>query len=100
VPTIFIPTEVFMVLEQRIEIIRKRLQDAFAPTSLDIIDDSEKHKGHAGSQGGAGHYTVIIEADCLKKKSRVAAHREIYRVLNDLVPHEIHALQIKISRGS
>jgi BolA protein len=80
----------------RIQVIKQRLQQAFSPEKLEIIDDSEKHRGHAGSQGGAGHYTVIISADSLKDKSRIDAHREIYQVLNDLIPHEIHALQIKI----
>lgn len=81
---------------ERVDQIRERLRHSFLPTTLDVIDDSEKHKGHAGSAGGAGHYTVIISADCFRGKSRVAIHREIYHVLNDLIPHEIHALQIKM----
>ena len=80
----------------RIELIKTRLQNKFSPTHLEVIDDSAKHAGHAGAQGGAGHYTVIISAEYFSKISRVAAHREIYQVLNDLIPHEIHALQIKI----
>ncbi|MHB1949724.1 MAG: BolA family protein [Gammaproteobacteria bacterium] len=81
---------------QRIEIIRQRLQHAFAPEQLEILDDSEQHKGHAGSRGGAGHYTVIIAADCFNNLSRVDSHRKIYAVLQDLIPHEIHALKINI----
>lgn len=82
---------------ERHQLIYERLKNAFAPTHLEVIDDSEQHKGHAGSAGGAGHYTVIIAANGFNNKARVAVHREIYLVLDDLVPHEIHALQIKIS---
>lgn len=84
-------------MSERIAVIKKRLTEKFSPTRLDVIDDSEKHKGHAGSAGGAGHYTVIISANCFSGKSRVDIHREIYDVLNDLIPHEVHALRIKIN---
>lgn len=85
-----------MNTKDRINIITERLQNAFSPTQLEVIDDSHKHIGHAGAQGGAGHYTVIIHSDMFSNKSRVDVHREIYRTLNDMIPHEIHALQIKI----
>jgi len=81
---------------ERIQLIRERLTKAFLPTVLDVIDDSQKHIGHAGSVGGAGHYTVIIAAPDFSGKSRIDIHREIYQVLDDLIPHEIHALRIKI----
>jgi BolA family transcriptional regulator, general stress-responsive regulator len=85
-----------LTTDARIQLMRERLQAAFSPTQLDIIDDSEKHKGHAGSRDGAGHYTLVISAPSFTKKNRVDAHREIYAVLNDLIPHEVHALVIKI----
>jgi BolA protein len=81
----------------RISLIRDRLQNAFSPSHLEVHDDSELHKGHAGSQGGAGHYTIVIAADCFKGKSRVAVHREVYKVLEDLIPQQIHALRIKFN---
>lgn len=81
---------------ERISIIKQRLENTFLPTQLDVIDDSEKHKGHPGASGGAGHYTVVIAAHCFQGKPRIVIHREIYDVLNDLIPHEIHALRIKI----
>ncbi len=81
---------------QRIQQIEQRLKQAFSPIQLQVIDDSEKHKGHAGSQGGAGHYTVIISADCFANQSRIENHRKIYAILDDLIPHEIHALKIQV----
>lgn len=82
--------------DERLKLIETRLQTAFSPRKLAVIDDSEKHRGHVGSQGGAGHYRIIISADCFVTLSRVTAHREIYALFTDLIPHEIHALQIKI----
>lgn len=83
----------------RIALIRDRLTIAFSPTKLDVLDDSDQHIGHVGSQGGAGHYTVIIAAKSLETMSRVDAHRKIYAILNDLIPAQIHALKIKIDRS-
>jgi BolA protein len=81
---------------QRIEIIKQRLEATFSPTHLEVIDDSAKHIGHRGAEGGAGHYTVVISATAFSGLSRVIIHRKIYEALNDMIPHEIHALQIKI----
>lgn len=82
---------------QRMEIIRQRLQNAFKPSVLEVIDDSDKHKGHVGSRGGAGHYTIIISNESFQHLTRVAAHQKIYAVLADLIPEQIHALQIRIT---
>lgn len=80
----------------RIHLIKEQLTHSFSPTQLEVLDDSDQHKGHVGSQGGAGHYTVIIAAEYLNNLSRVEAHRKIYSVLQDLIPNQIHALKIKI----
>jgi BolA protein len=85
-----------MTPAERIATIQTRLQEKFSPSVLEVIDDSHHHVGHAGSRDGAGHYTVVVAAHCFQQKNRVAVHREIYAVLDDLIPHEIHALQIKI----
>ena len=84
-----------MTPAERFATIQQRLEKAFSPTKLEVIDDSHKHVGHVGSRDGAGHYTVIISADCFKNKSLIEIHRDIYKELNDLIPQEIHALQIK-----
>ena len=85
-----------MKTEERIAILESRLKDAFSPSRLEIIDDSWRHKGHEGAKEGAGHYTVTIIAEALSNKSRVEAHREIYNLFPDLIPRDVHALQIKI----
>ena len=74
--------------------IKKRLAKLH-PTQLEIIDDSDLHRGHFGNNGG-GHYTIKINSSILHDKSRIESHRLIYDLLGDLIPTKIHALQIKI----
>ncbi len=85
-----------MTNQQRIKIMTEKLTARLAPTQLEIIDDSHKHIGHAGAQSGAGHFTVKIAAPVFDGKPMLACHRLIYAALGDLIPQEIHALQIKI----
>lgn len=85
-----------IIKSDREKIIQEKLQKAFSPQFLNIIDDSDQHIGHAGSRDGAGHYTVEIAAHCFAGKSRVAIHREIYEALSGMIPAEIHALKIKL----
>lgn len=80
--------------EDRVELIRERLA-ALEPVNLAIEDESHLHAGHAGAQGGAGHYRVRIVASCFKGLSPVARHRLVYDRLSDLMPHAIHALAIE-----
>lgn len=77
----------------RIDLIRSRLQP-LEPITLDIRDDSHLHAGHAGAEGGAGHYHVRIVASRFAGLSPVARHRLVYDLLQDLIPHPIHALAL------
>jgi BolA protein len=63
------------------------------PTALKIIDDSALHAGHKSS-GGGGHFTLHITSSHFCGKSLIMRHRLIYQTLNDLMPHQIHALSI------
>ncbi len=78
------------------EEIRNRLQAAFDPTELDVVDDSESHRGHAGYQeGGESHFNVRIRSEAFASQSRVARHRAVHKALGDIVPR-IHALALDI----
>ena len=79
----------------RIQAIEARLQQALKPESLEVIDQSHLHVGHAGAQSGAGHFDVIVVANKMDGLSQVARHRMIYEALGDMMPQEIHALSIK-----
>jgi BolA protein len=76
--------------------IETRLQNALAPQQLAVIDDSEKHRGHAGHDGsGESHFTVDIVSDRFIGQSRVARQRMINAALADLLRDKVHALAIK-----
>jgi len=66
-----------------------------APTVVEITDDSAEHVGHAGAQGGAGHFSLLVVSEAFAGLSRLARHQRVMRELADLLPHPIHALSIK-----
>ena len=81
----------------RSEKIRDRLERAFAPRHLEVIDESESHRGHAGHQdGGESHFRVVIGADALQPLSRIARHRAIHDALGKDLMNEIHALALVV----
>ncbi len=77
------------------EKIRQRLNDMFSPSSLEVIDDSAKHRGHTGNVTGGGHFLIKIHGHTFCGKNLVERHRMIYAALNDLMGNEIHALGIE-----
>ncbi len=76
--------------------IEKRLRTALAPSHLEVINDSESHRGHAGYDGsGESHFTVIIEAPAFEGMGRVQRQRAVNSALGDLIKQRIHALSIR-----
>ena len=72
------------------------LRNALAPQQLDVIDESEKHRGHAGHDGsGESHFTVEIVSDRFTGQSRVARQRLVNAALADLLQGKVHAPAIK-----
>ncbi len=80
----------------RVTWIKQRLQASLSPTHLEVIDQSEQHRGHAGAASGAGHFAVRIQAVAFEGLSRVQCHRLVYDALGEAIGPEIHALQIQI----
>lgn len=79
------------------EEIRTRLQSAFAPTVLTVVDDSERHRGHAGYRdGGESHFNVRIRADAFRDQSRIQRHRAVHAALGPDLVGRIHALSLDI----
>jgi len=77
---------------------QERMQErlaALTPESLEIQDESAAHAGHAGAQGGGGHYWLMIVSSQFVGKLTVARHRMIYDALKDMMQTEIHALSIQ-----
>lgn len=76
--------------------IEQRLRAALSPEQLAVIDDSEKHRGHAGHDGsGESHFTVEIVSADFAGKNRVARQRLVNTALADLLRDKVHALAIK-----
>ena len=72
------------------------LTEAFAPTRLEIINDSAKHSGHMGDDGsGESHFTVEIEAAAFASMNRLARQRAVIEALDDIVGQRVHAVAIK-----
>lgn len=77
--------------------IEARLAEAFAPTHLDVVDDSESHRGHSGwRDGGQTHFNVVIRAPAFAQMSRLARHRAVHSALGADLVGKIHALALDI----
>ncbi|MDE2347140.1 MAG: BolA family transcriptional regulator [Gammaproteobacteria bacterium] len=74
--------------------LRERLESAFAPVELRIVDESAQHAGHAGAAGGLGHFRIFIVAAAFAGLSPVARHRRIYAALGDMMQTDVHALAL------
>ena len=77
---------------------RARL-DALAPTRLEILDESEGHRGHAGFREGAeSHFRIRMASPRFAGMGRLARHRLVHAALGDIVPR-IHALALELSES-
>ncbi len=79
------------------EALRQRLEELLEPTTLEVLDESAAHAGHAGADGsGYGtHFRVRIASPLFAGRSRVARHRLVYDALQDFVDRGLHALAIE-----
>jgi BolA protein len=76
--------------------IQQKLTAAFSPIHLEIIDDSQHHKGHAGHDPrGETHFKVKIVSAAFTGLSRVARHRLVYESLAEELKERLHALNIE-----
>jgi BolA protein len=76
--------------------IEQRLRAALAPTQLAVINDSAKHRGHAGDDGsGESHFTVEVEAPQFAAMTRLERQRAVNAALGELMQGRVHALAIR-----
>ncbi len=76
--------------------IREKLTIAFAPVTLEVIDDSARHAGHAGAtSGGESHFNVVIVSRQFEGLGRVARQRSVHATLAEELAGPVHALSIK-----
>ena len=82
-----------MTVEQQI---RETLTIALEPTRLDVVNESDAHRGHAGSPGsGESHFRVLIVSPRFSGQGRLARHRLVNDALGALLRDKVHALAIK-----
>ena len=80
------------------EAMRTKLQAAFAPERLEVIDDSSKHAGHAGARaGGESHFTVKITSARFAGLGRLQRQREVHAALKAELAGAVHALSVQAS---
>lgn len=78
--------------------ISEKLRSAFDPSLLEVVDESEAHRGHAGYQdGGESHFRVRIAATEFATMSRIARHRAVHAALGKDLVGRIHALALDVS---
>jgi len=76
--------------------IHNKLTSAFAPSRLEIEDDSARHHGHAGARPeGESHFNVLIESAAFSGAPKVARQRMVYHALAEELAGPLHALSIK-----
>jgi BolA family transcriptional regulator, general stress-responsive regulator len=80
------------------DIIMEKLTKAFTPESLNVVDESHLHAGHAGHRpGGETHFRVYIVAQAFKGKTRLERHRMVNETLSGELKGGVHALAIHAS---
>ncbi|MCF6273371.1 MAG: BolA family transcriptional regulator [Rhodobacteraceae bacterium] len=76
----------------------RKLTESFSPAELEIIDESEAHRGHGGYRdGGETHFKIIIRAAAFNDMSRVARQRAVMAALKVELEERVHALALDVS---
>jgi BolA family transcriptional regulator, general stress-responsive regulator len=80
------------------EKLREKLARAFAPERLEVIDESDRHRGHGGwREGGGTHFRVVMQAPAFDGMSRVERSRAVHAVLREELADRVHALALELS---
>jgi BolA protein len=75
----------------------RRLNSSLSPTRIELVDDSEQHRGHGGyNPSGESHFSLTIESPAFAGKSRVERQRMVYAALGELMQERVHALTMVV----
>lgn len=83
-------------ISERVSIIKSRLLTILSANEFTITDESDQHAGHSGFDEKGSHFAIHISSKRFQDMSRIHAHRQIYALFSDMMPHDIHALRIII----
>jgi BolA protein len=82
----------------RTQRIREIVATHFRPVSLEIIDESRKHAGHAHrmglGEGGETHFQLKMVSDSFAGLSRVSRSRAVHEALAGEFSTGLHALSL------
>ena len=79
------------------DVIVEKLSVKFAPTHLEVLDESEKHRGHGGYRpGGESHFRVRIASPLFAGKTRLMQHRAVMEALEAELKGGVHALAVEV----
>ncbi|MEM8698410.1 MAG: BolA family protein [Pseudomonadota bacterium] len=79
------------------QVITRKLTEAFAPELLEVVDESEAHRGHAGwREGGETHFRLRMVAADFAGQGRVARQRAVNAVLREELREAVHALSMEL----
>jgi len=82
------------------DVIVEKLSVKFSPTHLEVVDESEKHRGHGGYRpGGESHFRVRIGSPQFAGKTRLMQHRAVMEALDAELKGGVHALAVEIVGG-
>ena len=77
-------------------VIESKLRATLAPDQLEVVDESDHHRGHAGwREGGESHFRITVISGAFVGQSRIERHRQINAILADELSGPVHALSIK-----
>ena len=75
--------------------IEKKLREGLRPVRVEIIDDSERHRGHSGwREGGETHFRITLVAEAFAGRSRIERHRAVNDLLEAELSGPVHALSL------
>ena len=86
-----------MNINQLTEIVKKKLKNNILCDKIEIQDKTFLHKNHTSNDKNKFHLKLIITSEYLKKKNKIQSTKEIYKVLDEELKHNIHSIQILIN---
>lgn len=77
------------------ERIEALLRTRLGAETVEVVDESHLHAGHAGAKSGGGHFAVTVVAAQFAGAPTLKRHRMVYDALAELMKNDIHALSIR-----
>ena len=86
-----------MNINQLTEIVKKKLKNNISCDKIEIQDKTFLHKNHVSNEKNKFHIKLIITSEYLRKKNKIQSTKEIYKILEEELRHNIHSIQISIN---